>query len=608
MTFAIQSRPKLAALAAACLLTVALPAAPVMAKTKVKTPTEQTTPAETPAAAAKADFTVDIPTIDAVDSSLDETTLRAIFSGEIVDNAQALATLNATSITIPTIKVHLAAETDGEPGVADVTFQNVVLDNVVDGVAASIALGGIELSANKGDAKKGTATFGAIAAKNFSIGGVLGIYGLVDAGGQTELKTIYSDFSAAGGTITSDGVDCSIGTMNAAEFKGRPLKYSFVDFMALSSAMDTEGETPSPETIGKALRMYADIFTAFQSSPLTFGGFSCKGLDDDGKPLEFSIAGMNMGGMSPGTYPAISMQGLKVAVEGDGEVSVGNMEFKAMDLSGPLATVAAAPEAIDQAWLDANARGLVPAFAGFSLDSASMDIPDPDAAGQRITGKLGAFDLTLGEYRNGIPTDIDTSASNIVIDLPASSEDEQLQQLLDLGIKSVDFGFGLKAAWDEASDTIAIEDVSVNGVDLATIALAGTIGNATETLFDLDPDSALAAAMGVVIKNLKVNVVDAGLSDLILAQVSADQGSDAATMRPIFAGLAEGTILGMLAGATEGQKVGKAVSAFVRGEAKSLSIEMTAKDPAGLGMADFMAAEQDPTLLIGKTNITATAK
>jgi hypothetical protein len=79
-------------------------------------------------------------------------------------------------------------------------------------------------------------------------------------------------------------------------------------------------------------------------------------------------------------------------------------------------------------------------------------------------------------------------------------------------------------------------------------------------------------------------------------------------MRPIFGGLAEGTILGMLAGAAEAQKVGKAVNAFIAGDAKALTIEMTAKDPAGLGLADFMAAEDDPTLLIGKTNITATAK
>ena len=54
--------------------------------------------------------------------------------------------------------------------------------------------------------------------------------------------------------------------------------------------------------------------------------------------------------------------------------------------------------------------------------------------------------------------------------------------------------------------------------------------------------------------------------------MSADQGFDTTTMRPIYAGLAEGTILGMLAADAEAQKVGKAVSAFVGGNSKSLTL------------------------------------
>ena len=73
-------------------------------------------------------------------------------------------------------------------------------------------------------------------------------------------------------------------------------------------------------------------------------------------------------------------------------------------------------------------------------------------------------------------------------------------------------------------------------------------------------------------------------------------------------GLAEGTVVGMLAGAAEAQKVGAALNAFVSGKAKYLTIEMTAKEPPGLGMMDFMAAEDDPTVLIGKVTIDASAR
>jgi hypothetical protein len=493
---------------------------------------------------------------------------------------------------------------DGEVKSGQLSFTDVVLEDIEDGVAASIALGGVELTSDEDV----SGSFGAVSATDFDIGGMLAIYGLVDAEGQTELSTLYSDFNAEGGSIETPDLVCNVGAIETAELKGRPLKFSFADMMAMSQAMEAEGETPSPETIGTALRMYADIFTAFESSPATFGGFDCKGTDEDGKPLDFAMGGMTMDGMSAGTYPAIALHDFRIAMEGDGEMSIANIGFKAMDISGPIAAVEAAPEAIDQAWLDANARSLIPAFTGFSFDGFKMDIPNPDAEGQRIKADIGAFDLSLGDYLNGIPTNLSTTGEAIVVDVPTDSGDPQFQQLVDLGITSVNLGFAVKAAWDETANAINIEDVSVSGADLATVKLAGTIGNATAALFDIDADTSMAAAMGVVINNLKVNVVDAGLSDIVLASVSASQGADAASMRPIYAGLAEGTILGMLAGAAEAQKVGKAVSAFISGDAKDLTIEMTAKDPAGLGLADFMAAEQDPTVLIGKTNITAISK
>ena len=592
------TRHRLAIVATACLMSVALPAGPAWAQ-KVK---DKGAPSAAPTAVTS-DVDVDIPTIEAVDSNVDEATLRAIFSGNVVDNAEALAGLSATSITIPEITLTATTTMDGEASETTVTFSDLVLSDITDGVATSVSLAG--MSADAGD--NGSATFGTLSASSLNIGGVLGMYGLVNTG-QTTLETIYTDFTFEGGSFEAPEVSCTMGSMTAAEFKARPLKYSFGEIMALAEALEaTDDEQPAPELVGDALRMYVDLFTAFESSPAEFGGFDCSGVDDEGTSLTFKIAGMSMQGMSPGRYPAISLDGLDVEVEGDGSVQVGNMTFKEMDLSAPIAAIEGAPDAIDEAWFTANARSLIPAFAGFSLSDVAVDVPDPET-GERIQASIGAFDLSLSEYLNGIPTDILTTASSIVFELPEDSGDEQLQQLIALGVTSIDAGFTIDASWNEAENTIAVDEVSVTGADLATIKLAGTIANATEALFGIDEDQALAAAMGVAISRLTLDVTDTGLSDIILASVAAEQGSDPATMRPVFAGLAEGTIVGLLAGAAEAQKVGAAINAFVSGKAKYLTIDMTAKEPPGLGLMDFMAAEDDPTVLIGKVTIDATAK
>ncbi|MCS6759839.1 MAG: hypothetical protein MO852_13525, partial [Candidatus Devosia euplotis] len=103
---------------------------------------------------------------------------------------------------------------------------------------------------------------------------------------------------------------------------------------------------------------------------------------------------------------------------------------------------------------------LVPAFSGFSVDDIAVDIPDPDNIGDRLVVNVGAFDLSLG-------------------------------------VTDLDGGFTIDANWDQASNAIAINEVSVTGVNLATIKLAGTVGNATEVLFSNNENMMMGAAMGL---------------------------------------------------------------------------------------------------------------
>src|SRR5690606_3710519 len=102
MVFKPSLRRDVATLAAAGVIAIALPGGAAMAQ-KVKT--KDPAPAEssyTP--------TVTIPTIEAVGSSVDDATLMDIFSGNITDNAEALATLNAESITVPSIEISVAED------------------------------------------------------------------------------------------------------------------------------------------------------------------------------------------------------------------------------------------------------------------------------------------------------------------------------------------------------------------------------------------------------------------------------------------------------------------------------------------------------------------
>lgn len=592
MSLSLTPKRSLSALAAACLVSVALPAVPAMAqKVKTKAPAAET---------SSVDYSVSIPTIDAVEASIDEATLSDILNGNIAEHAAALAALDATSITIPEITVTIDISVDGEQDRGVLTFTNLVLEDVVDGVAGSVRLEGSSFETPEGNAQIGSTT-----ANNFNIAGVLGIYGLVPSENR-EMQTIYTDFLLEGGTFDAEEVSCTFGATSGAEVRGRPLDTSFVDLMRIVQELENNPDDPDPALIGEVMRMYADILTAFESSEFVFDGLDCEGSDGD-ELISISIAGITMGGMSPGVYPSISFDGFNL-IANNGTMSLDNFTLKPMDLSSIINLLATPPDVVDEAWLEANARLIIPAWEGFSFSGFAMDIPDSESAGERIVAEVAEFDLTLTDYINGIPSAVDSWASGIAVDLSEMSGDESVDQLMALGVTSVDAGFRFAASWNEAESAIDIEEVSLYGVDLATIALNGTLTNVTEALFSLDTDEALMAGMGIAVKALTVDVTDSGLTDIVLAAVAAEQGTDPAALRPIFAGLAEGTVLGMMAGAADAAKLGSALNAFVSGTAKSLNISIQAKDDPGLSLEDFMLAEEDPTTLLGKVNIDASAK
>ncbi|RZA12764.1 MAG: hypothetical protein EOP02_29665, partial [Proteobacteria bacterium] len=114
---------RLSALSAACLLGVAMPALPVLGKEKTKTK-----PAAAESAMPEIDYSITIPEIDAVDSNVEDAVLIDILNGNVADNAEALAGLEATSITVPEISINVTGQQDDQDVEASVVLTDLVLD------------------------------------------------------------------------------------------------------------------------------------------------------------------------------------------------------------------------------------------------------------------------------------------------------------------------------------------------------------------------------------------------------------------------------------------------------------------------------------------------
>ena len=481
-------------------------------------------------------YELSVPSVEVVDGNINEGAVRGLFTGA-PGALDALATLNAKSLTIPEIKISYPSYVEGA-GPSTVTYRDITLTDVTNGVAAAAHIGGADFSG----AESVTGTFGEMSVGRFDLAAMLGFYGLTTApAAGTEMKEVYTDFKFSGGSLKAGDVfNCTFGTGELGGFSARPLQHNFAEVNNLvmeAEAAQKAGTEVAPETVDKLVRFYADMFTAFSSTPMTFTGFDCSGKDEKGNPLTVASGPITIGGFEPAIYPAISLDDFDMTVENDGFLKFGNFTWKKMDFTAAVAAIEAAAK-LDEAYFTANWRKLVPALDGMSLADLSIDVPDPEAEGKRITGTLGAFDATLGNYVNGIPADIALSLSNFILPITAEMTDLPVADLLARGVDQLDISLGTKLAWDQASSTIKVDDVLIDMGALGRVNLSGTFGNATEALFGDNTDQATLAAMMLTLRDVTIEVEDRGMGSLAFAAGAKEAGQSEASFRTAVAGMA----------------------------------------------------------------------
>lgn len=569
--------------------------------------------APAPTSGADFGFDIQIPTVATVNSSMSATELTRALSGGLASEADKLATLNATSIRIPKITATLTLPgPEGQaPRKSVFTYSDIDLENVSNGVAQSFTVGGTAGTEEVGsETSPQTAQFktGKFSLEDVDIGASLGVFGFGPDRTGTTVKPLYKNFSLAGGTFSAPDVACSFGAITIATASARPLKVNFSDLMRLLGSPDLQSKHPSPETITKLAVFYADLFSALQSSPLTYDGFDCTGTDTDKQAFSFKTGPLKIGGFGNDRYPAVTLSNFAFS-GASGTLGFDSVTMKGMDLSGPIKLIESAAKPLTEEWFTAHARDLIPAFEGFALSGLKMDVPDSQNAGERIKGGVADFDLTLGDYLDGVPARISTYAHHVTFDVPPAiaGKTDDYEVLRQAGLSRFDVGYDFAVHRDAPSKSLIVDKLGVTGVDLGSAALAATLGNVDDLLFATDVNSATGAAMAMTFQSAKLDVTDAGLGDIIFKEMAKEQHMDVGAARTSVSNMAQALILAGLASNPDAKALGNAVGQFLAAAGRSLSIGVSAKDPAGIPMGEFAAASDNPQALTAKISISASA-
>jgi hypothetical protein len=542
-------------------------------------------------------FKLVVPTIEVTDGNLDEAAIRGL-----VTSAEQLAALDAASLRIPEIIMSYAM-----PGVGETTweattiYRDLELKDVKDGIAGAAALGGIE---TVGAPNSSVFSLGKMSTDRLDISALLGLNGIGSANADAAMRPVYENFELDGGTISGPLLHCTIRGASADGLSARPLKGTQQELMQYTTeiaAAEANGQTPPMDALLGAVRYYADVLTAFEASATEFGGFNCTGGRPD-QLLAITAGPSSLGAIKPGIYPSMSLNDLRVDIPNQGWLELGNVTWKTMDMGDALETLTGTGEELNEAWLAANWRKLLPAVEGFSISGFAMDIADEANSSQRLVAGIDAIDLTLADYTDGIPTSVSTTGNGLRLAWPETPG----QDLLGLGIDEIDLDFALASQWDQKARTISLENVALTANGLGGISLSGTIANAGPELFSYDANVANAALAALTVTELKIDIENAGMVPLAIAAAATEQKVQPEELRLTLSGMAQALPLAVLGATPDATGLGQSLGAFFNG-APNLSITLTSTDPAGIGLAELMAAEKDPSILKDKVRIMAEA-
>lgn len=552
---------------------------------------------ETPAAPFA--FEIKIPSVAAVGSSLSEDQIKALFTADFLKNAEGLARLTAASVTIPELSLSFTIDGPGG-GTSVVTYRDIVLSNVKDGLVEKVTIGSGE-SVSMGE----TTTYASLSADGFDLKRLLEFAGIVKGDASAALKPIYTSFTSDGSKQGGPLYSCDFGGSSSGSFEARPVSVTLSEVLAVIEKFK-DADEPPPEAINTIVNYGVDLLRAFRGGAGTVGAIDCNVPGE--MPVTIKMGGASTGDFETGVYPEIKVSGIAVDAGPLGNGSLGEFVVKHIDLNPTLNALEAAAGELSEEWFDKNWRLLIPSWDGLSFANFALDAVNPEMGNQRVQAKVGSFDLSLGNYVIGIPTDVYASAVGIEIPLPMDTTDPQLQTLLAAGITGVNMGFDIDAAWDEAAKAINVGKVALAAVDLGSMSISASVGNATAELFAVDPNVSMAAGFGLTVKELTINVTDDGLGAIVWPLMAAEQGkTDIDAFRSEMAQFAEGFAIQLIGRTDAARQLGIALGDFVTGGKGELTINIKAKDPNGIPMAMFIAAQNDPTILAGQVDITGLA-
>lgn len=420
---------------------------------------------------------------------------------------EQLASVNATSITIPTIMGTMVFDAAAQGGAGDgqFTYSGVAIQGIKDGKIASTKTDNFHFIFNqpKGPAKQITGDLANVVSNDID---TAALAAALDPGkaNDDQYRRVYGRMSTGPYVITSpDGLNMRIDGMSIDDVGLNP---SRVQFPALMAMIQQAGATPP--TAAQAREMMNTLANIYEG--IRIGNFEMRGLSvtTPQGPLKLQTIRLNLANGKIGEFAVEGVEGRAP----EGPVRLGRFALKSLDVANLVRMTA--QSAADKPSME-QALAMLPLIEGIEIKA--LTAPD------KTTGKqsnIDTFSLDWGQFVGPFPSKLHLIAKMSGAFNPA---DPNQRLFITAGVDKMEIDTDLGAEWTEASRSFALDLAKLELGNLSSATARLSLANVPREVFSTTPTQAMSAAAQIEMGPIEISVRDQGGLDVFIAQYARGQ-------------------------------------------------------------------------------------
>lgn len=526
-------------------------------------------------------------------TSLTKADLNSILDpNSAVSVADRIAKFSASHINIPEIVMQttLSGQTEKD------TYNDVALNDVVQGRVDNATIGSLTRNLVSPTAGTMQSAYGPIKMTGVDLALATRIVSEARMSDSEPRKTLYESVAIEGGKILVEKshLEIGIGTLSAKDVKGRRLRIPPASAASIFAAQDDD-------TANRQTAAYlADMLDTFEIGSLELTDLRYTIAKD--APVTGTIGRLYLAQMAMSKIGEAGFENFAVDVAGS-NVKIGTLVFRGIDFT-MLRDILAETGKIGSSAAIVPGTGFplveLTVLSGLDVDVADAE-SDAAADGRRTRFQIAKLDLTSTDPTDGIPTHFVTDVDHLKLDLKNAGR--QFENVAALGYDKLDVSSQLEAHFDAAKHELSLDDMSLSGIDMGTLKIAGTFENVTKDLFSDDQAKMEAAALAILIRRIEIRIENAGLLERLIAAEAKKENKSPDQIREKYVTATAVGIPVLLGNGASAKAVGAAVAKFI---ATPKNLRIVAVAPAGFGASDLTLLK-DPSALLDKLSIEAVA-